>query len=152
VASLAEKAPRAAPKALAPRVVPLELKALIAPYRENRRLTLRIENLPQLARLSAGQNNGDHTWSLALDELEDLSYFPPEGFEKEHTLTIRVISKDETGASTIAMIDFRIPSADNLETPALQVPGKRPLAEMAQDKVLREETAKNAEAFKAMVN
>jgi hypothetical protein len=42
------------------------------------RITLRVEGLPQLARLSAGQNNGDRTWSLSLDELEGLLYFPPD--------------------------------------------------------------------------
>ena len=30
----------------------------LAPYRDRGRLTIRLENLPQLARLSAGQNNG----------------------------------------------------------------------------------------------
>jgi len=49
------------------RALPLELKDLVSPYRKHGRFTVRLEKLPQAARLSAGQNNGDHTWSLALD-------------------------------------------------------------------------------------
>src|ERR1700722_11513952 len=89
-----------AKKSVASRAVRLELKPLLSPYRKHGRFTLRIENLPQSARLSAGQNNGDHTWSLALDELDDLLYFPPAGVDKDHTIAIRVIAKDDIGAST----------------------------------------------------
>jgi hypothetical protein len=108
IANLAKMSVPASPEPSAPPSIPLDLKPLIAPYREHRRLSLRIENLPQSARLSAGQNNGDRTWSLALDELEGLFYIPPTGFDKEHALAIRLISKDETGASTVALLDFRI--------------------------------------------
>ena len=38
------------------------------------RLAVRIERMPQLARLSTGRNNGDNSWSLTLDQLEDLTY------------------------------------------------------------------------------
>jgi len=111
-----------AKKSVAPRAVPMELKPLISPYRKHGRFTLRIENLPQSARLSAGQNNGDRTWSLALDELDDLFYFPPTGFDNEHTLAIRVITKDETGASTIALIDYRIKCAGDSQCAVPSLP------------------------------
>ena len=54
---------------------------------------LRVEKLPQLARFSAGQNNGDGSWSLLLDELEDLVYFAPKTVSGDHTLAIRLIAR-----------------------------------------------------------
>ena len=110
---------------LASRTIPLELLPLIAPYRHRGRFTLRIENLPQSARLSAGRTNGDQTWSLGLDELEELFYFPPVQLSKEHTLAVRLISKDDAEASTIALIDVVVMPgvADNgLQTIPLPVP------------------------------
>jgi len=136
MAKLAQAAANAASKAPAPYAMPLDLRPLLAPYREHKRFTLRIENLPQLARLSAGQNNGDNTWSLALDELEELLYFLPEGFDKEHALTIRLVSKDETGASTIALIDFRVPRADDRESASPQPPPRVPRENETLDKPL----------------
>src|SRR3954463_1581471 len=88
--------------------VPLELMSLIAPYREHRRLVLRLERLPQLARLSAGQNNGHNSWSLALHDLDGLLYFPPDKQFKEHVLGLRVIAQGDSDASTVAMLELRI--------------------------------------------
>ena len=95
------------------RALPLELKDLVSPYRKHGRFTVRLEKLPQAARLSAGQNNGDHTWSLALDELEDLLYFPPPGLDHGHEVAIRIIVKDERGASAIALFDHHIVGASD---------------------------------------
>jgi len=94
------------------RAIPLDLMPLISSYRAQRGITLRIEDLPPLGRLSAGQDNGDNSWSLALDELEGLSYFPPEGFHKQHTLKLRLIAKTKRGASPVALIDFLIMGDD----------------------------------------
>jgi hypothetical protein len=91
-----------------PVAIPLDLGPLISSYRTQPGLTLRIEELPPLGRLSAGQNNGDNSWSLGLDELEGLSYFPPQGFDKQHTLKLRLIAKAKRGASPIALIDLYI--------------------------------------------
>jgi len=61
-ARFAKGTPRASRSADSePRTVAIELASLIAPHRGQRRLTIRIENLPQASRLSAGQNNGDGT-------------------------------------------------------------------------------------------
>src|ERR1700712_924563 len=73
------------------RAIPVTLAPLLLPYKKFGRLSIRIERLPQLARLSAGRNNGDCSWSLTLDELEDLAYMAPEGMEGTQTLAIRVI-------------------------------------------------------------
>jgi hypothetical protein len=91
----------------ASRSIPLDIKSAIAPYKGRRRLSLRIEGIPQSARLSAGTNNGDGTWSLALDEIEDLSYLPSEG-SGDRALRLRVISKEDDVASTVALLDLPV--------------------------------------------
>src|SRR5882757_6655407 len=91
------------------RVIPIKLGLLLTPYKRHGRLSIRIERLPQQARLSAGRNNGDNSWSLTLDQLEDLTYLPPPGMEEEHVLAIRIIGLDG-GGSTLAVIDFPISS------------------------------------------
>lgn len=88
--------------------IPLDLLPLLAPYRKRGRLSVRVEQMPPLARLSAGRNNGDNSWSLASDELEDLTFQPPENFDAPHTLAIRIIVYAGAEASTAALIDFEI--------------------------------------------
>ena len=95
--------------AAATRAIPVNLMPLISAYRKRGRFMLRIENLPQAARFSAGQNNGDGSWSLALDELDELVYFAPKNaVGGDHALSIRLVAKDETEAFTLALIDFPI--------------------------------------------
>ncbi len=110
---LAEMPARALPdQAVASRAIPIDLRPVISAYRKRGRFQLRIEKLPQGARFSAGQNNGDGSWSLLLDELEDLVYFAPKTVSGDHTLALRLISKDETEAFTIALIDYTVRIAD----------------------------------------
>src|ERR1051326_6167972 len=73
--------------------IPLNLASLVAPYRRNRGLSIRVERLAHGARLSQGRNNGDRSWSLAPDELDGLEYLPPSTYEA-HTLGVRIISLD----------------------------------------------------------
>ncbi len=93
---------------VASRAIPIDLRPVISAYRRRGRFQLRVEKLPQSARFSAGQNNGDGSWSLLLDELEDLVYFAPKTVIGDHTLAIRLIAKDETEAFTIALIDYTV--------------------------------------------
>src|SRR5665213_968254 len=87
------------------RSIPLDLAPLLLPYKKNGRLGLRIEQLQQRARLSRGRNNGNGSWSLASDELEDLAYQPPEGIAETRSLTIIIIALDQEG-TTLAVLDF----------------------------------------------
>ena len=88
--------------------IPLDLLPLLAPHRKRGRLSVRVEQMPPLARLSAGRNNGDNSWSLASDELEDLTFQPPANFDAPHTLAIRIIVYAGAEASTAALIDFEV--------------------------------------------
>ena len=86
----------------------LELVPLLAPYKDHKRLSVRVERLPLKARLSTGRNNGDGTWSLARDDLDGLLYLPPKGLNEPHSLSIRVISFDSDAATTLAQFDLPI--------------------------------------------
>lgn len=88
---------------------PLVLRPLLS---QNRRLTnasIRVERVPQRARLSAGQNNGDRSWSLTRDDLDDLIYLLPADLDEPHSLSVRVIDRDGT---TITVIEYKIPPED----------------------------------------
>lgn len=92
------------------RAIPLALKPLLEPYKGQEKVTLRVERLPQRARLSAGQNNGDQSFSLAPDDLDDLVYLLPSDITEPHSLAIRVISRLD--GSTVAMLSHKISPAD----------------------------------------
>src|SRR5579863_8067692 len=61
------------------RATPLALAPLIQPYRKLGKVSLRVERMQRFARLSRGRNNGDGSWSLASDELDDLEYLCADG-------------------------------------------------------------------------
>src|SRR5215813_2299259 len=56
-----------------------------------------VADMPLGVRLSAGRCNSDFTWSLAPDEIEDLSVIVPDSAEQEFTLTVRVVTPDPDG-------------------------------------------------------
>src|SRR5579863_182683 len=88
--------------------IPLDLAPLLSPYRQYKNLSLRIERLPDRARLTKGRNNADHTWSLTPDELDDLVYLPPAGLVKAHTIAIRIINLDGEYGATLATLDLPV--------------------------------------------
>lgn len=91
--------------------VPLDLNPLLSIYGNTRRLGLRIERVPDRARLSRGRNNGDRSWSLSRDDLHDLRYLPAEPMRSVHTLAIRIINLDTDNGATLAVLDFPIAPA-----------------------------------------
>ena len=105
------------------RAVPLDIAPLLLPYKGRGRLSVRVERLPIQARLSRGRNNGDHSWSLMPDELEELAYLSPEGVDAAPMLAVRIISLDGDGASTLALLDFQVSSSDARSDPP---PGRAP--------------------------
>ncbi len=92
-------------------------------------MSLRIEQLPLLSRLSKGHNNGDGSFSLKPDELHDIAYIPPEGEDGSGvTLAVRVIKREDDYASTLAVLDLSVlpsdaePAAEPVETAAAPAP------------------------------
>src|SRR5215470_6097543 len=101
-----------------PRSVPLDLQPLLKPFKRSGRLALRIEHLPQRAKLSAGRRNSDGSWSLASDELEELSYILPSNIAAAHELTVRVMKFDDGAASTLKVIQYPIAAWEETPEPA----------------------------------
>ena len=96
--------------------IPLDLGPLLSPHRRHKNLSIRVEKLPQLSRLSQGRNNGDCTFSLKPDELQGLLYLPPSGSDgSPATLAIRIINLDDDYATTLALIDLPVPSKPTSE-------------------------------------
>ncbi|HEY4123339.1 MAG TPA: SH3 domain-containing protein [Rhizomicrobium sp.] len=95
------------------RSVPLDILPLLQPFKKRGRLTVRIEKLPIQARLSNGRNNGDRSYSLSLDELEDLFYLAPEGTDPHPVLSLRIMALDDGDAATIALRDLPVEFGGN---------------------------------------
>lgn len=75
------------------------------------RLSVIVECMPAGARLSAGTNNGDKTWSLTAEDLDGLELLVPEGMGGDHALTARVLRFDDDGydvANTVALLDLHV--------------------------------------------
>ena len=132
------------------RAIPLDLAPLLAPYKKRGRMTLRIERLPPTSRLSQGRNNGDNSWSLASDEIEDLSYLVPENIQDAHTLAIRIIGLGRGAGNTIAVLDLVVSpnatgaiSSSDTEQDGAAAPGNTvSLQDDAKLNGLREDLAK----------
>lgn len=121
------------------RGIALDLAPLIATYRRRGRFSLRIENLPQGARFTAGRNNGDRTWSLASDELDELFYVPPES-SADHLLALRLVSREEGNASTLALIELPIRAGAFVPLPPPSFGHRQPeMVRLPQDDTLKEE-------------
>ncbi len=103
------------------KTIPLDFVSVVAPYKRQGRLSLRVEYVPQRARLSAGRNNGDGSWSLASDELEGLTYLIPDNLAQEHTLLLRIMTLEEAGASTIKVLHFPVSLEAAMPGPAKPV-------------------------------
>jgi hypothetical protein len=95
-----------------PSGIPLALAPLVAPYRRHGQLSIRIERLPNGARLSRGRNNGDRTWSLSVDDLDEVLYQPPHGMEEALTLAVRILNLDSDQGSTLALLDLAVSPGD----------------------------------------
>jgi hypothetical protein len=123
--------------------IPLNLGPMLAVYKERRRVSLRIEGMPHLSRLSAGRNNGDNSWSLSFSDIDTLAYLPPEGAADETlTLSVRVIDLD-SGGSTLAVLDMSVSP-----TAAEQGPDADDTARDTQMRALREELEQAKSALK----
>jgi hypothetical protein len=126
--------------ASAGRGIALDLAPLIASYRRRGRFSLRIENLPQGARFTAGRNNGDRSWSLASDELDELFYVPPESLTNDHVLALRLVSREEGNASTLALIDLPVRAGAFIPLPPTSFGHRQP--EMPRPEALPDDTLK----------
>jgi hypothetical protein len=128
------------------RATPLALAPLIQPYRKLGKVSLRVERMQRFARLSAGRNNGDGSWSLASDELDDLEYLCTESTPKEHALSIRVVALDN--GDTLAVLNY--PLSDSPEH-AHESRGDADHASAANDQTHALKGPEDSKALKAVL-
>jgi hypothetical protein len=124
--------------------VPLPIAELLEPYDLHRGLSIRIERLAHGARLSKGRNNGDRSYSLAPDDVDDLEYVPASASYDAHTLAVRIISVEGGDAETLAVIDLPIAAstaANDTLPSAPPAPVAVETAPSADTRALREELA-----------
>lgn len=94
------------------RKIPVDFRSLLKPFKSAGRLSLRIERLPQGAKLSAGRRSTDNSWSLASDELEDLHYLVSSNVAPDHELTVRVMTFQDDLVSTLKVVQYAISASD----------------------------------------
>lgn len=131
-----EAPPRPLPEeTVPPDPIPIDLAPLVAPYRRHGRLTVRVERMPTRARLSRGHINSDRSWSLALDELDGLTYMPASAMDAATTLAVRVIRLDGGDGGTIALLEYPVVPEESAESADTAIDG-------SELRGLREELAK----------
>ena len=95
---------------------PLDIAPLLSPYLQQGKLSIRIERLPPRSRLSKGRNNGDATFSLKPNELNDVFFLPAEDADGSAiTLAIRIVKLDGDYATTLALIDLPVSPGQDRE-------------------------------------
>ena len=63
-------------------------------------LSITISGVPEGAELSAGTDNGNGTWTLTKDDLDDLTITPPENSNEDFQLTVTTTTTEETTGDT----------------------------------------------------
>ena len=91
------------------KAVTLRLSPLVAPYRSKGLYALRIERVPQLARLSRGRNNGNGSWSLTPEEADGVEYIGPDSALERPSLALRLLDND---GGTLALLELPLDAAE----------------------------------------
>ncbi|MGF1628402.1 MAG: hypothetical protein ACFCUT_02925 [Kiloniellaceae bacterium] len=98
--------------------IPLDLTPLLAPYRQHRRLSLRVVHLPARAQLSTGVRNEDASWSLAPADLDGLALLLPDDTEPPPSIAVRIVVIDKNeNASVVGQFEVPLPHSTRLAKP-----------------------------------
>lgn len=80
--------------------IPLSIAAALTDTDGSESLTIRIQNVPAGATLSAGTNEGNGVWTLTPSELAGLTITPPENTVFNFTLLVTAVSTESNGGAT----------------------------------------------------
>ncbi len=105
--------------------IPLDIRAALAGDRDTAALTIAVSGLPDGARLSAGRDNGDGSWSLNPDELVGLALKPPPDFAGPLRLVIDATARRIDGESTSTRDFLVVEVAAKADAPRLNVTGAK---------------------------
>lgn len=100
--------------------IPLDLAPLLTPYRQHRRLTVRVVHLPARAELTRGVRNEDASWSLTPADLDGLALMLPDDVDRPPSVAIRIVVIDKNeNASIVGQFEVPLPrSARRMKTSA----------------------------------
>ncbi|MBF0452953.1 MAG: hypothetical protein HQK75_19790, partial [Candidatus Magnetomorum sp.] len=98
---------------------PMHMLANRTDVDDSETLNLIVSGMPAGAKLSAGTDNGDGTWTLSENEIPEAQIIPPHQDDKEFTLTITILIK-EANDNAIWRKDFTL----NVEVTGYQIVGK----------------------------
>jgi len=106
-------------------LIPLNLSPVLADRDGSESISLIIDNLPEGARLSAGTDNGDGTWTVANNQLDGLSVLPPADSNVDFTLRVTAVATETSGGSSArsAPVDLAVAVTGVADTPELTIAG-----------------------------
>jgi len=104
------------------RPIPLDLSSALTDTDGSEVLSIVLAGLPPGARLSAGTDNGDGTWTLAPSQLSGLTLTPPADWSGAVTLTATATAR-ETSNSSVATTraTFQVQAEAVADAPSLRV-------------------------------
>ncbi|QRM27343.1 Ig-like domain-containing protein [Microvirga sp. VF16] len=106
--------------------IPLNLSAALTDTDNSEVLSVTIEGLPEGARLSAGTDNGDGTWSLTPPQLSGLTVTPPADWSGTMSLTLVAEARELSNGSTeIVRAPFKVEVDEVADAPLIVAPGAR---------------------------
>ncbi|MGB0681988.1 MAG: Ig-like domain-containing protein [Magnetovibrionaceae bacterium] len=96
----------------------LDIDAALVDTDGSETLSLVIEDVPEGASLNMGTDNGDGTWTISgddLDNLDGLELTPPENFNGDFSLTVTATATEENGdtATTQQTLDISIDAVND---------------------------------------
>jgi len=90
--------------------IPLDLAPLLTPYRQHKRLTVRVVYLPARAELTRGAKNEDASWSLTPADLDGLALLLPDDVDRPPSIAIRIVVIDKNeNASIVGQFEVPLP-------------------------------------------
>jgi Ca2+-binding RTX toxin-like protein len=101
--------------------IPLHLDAALTDTDGSESLSITLAGVPEGAVLSHGVRNDDGTWTVAPEQLADLSILPPENFSGEIPLTLNVTATENDGDSVTVSKEFTVSVAEAADAPTLVV-------------------------------
>ena len=102
--------------------IPLDIEVALEDEDGSERvLEIIVGGVPDGAVLSAGTDNGDGTWTLSSDQLDDLMITPPSNSDLDFQLTVTATTSEEDGATATATANVDVIVDAVADPPVLSV-------------------------------
>ena len=101
--------------------IALDMSSALVDTDGSESLAITISGVPNGARLSAGSENEDGTWTLSADQLEGLSIRPPRDCGDDFTLTVTATSTEASGGSSRTTVSLPVTVNAVADAPQLRI-------------------------------